>query len=130
MISSVMKAVNLQAMTFCSNWRQTGLAEENTNWGLAGNYIFTYHSCLVSVHNIEYLIMGIRCIYVSPITILCLLYVVGGDASLSSQLFPCLSSSLREGDSRSSTQKLNDLMEEFLESSARTNGNLGCFQSF
>ncbi|KAL8091818.1 tRNA-specific adenosine deaminase TAD1 [Apium graveolens] len=46
-----------------------------------------------------------------------------GDASLSSQLFPCLSSSLREGDSRSSTQKLNDLMEEFLESSVGTNGD-------
>ncbi|KAK1394096.1 A to I editase domain-containing protein [Heracleum sosnowskyi] len=46
-----------------------------------------------------------------------------GDASLSSQLFPCLSSSLREADSRSSTQKLNDLMEEFLESSVGTNGD-------
>ncbi|KAL1818582.1 hypothetical protein ACET3Z_013451 [Daucus carota] len=46
-----------------------------------------------------------------------------GDASLCSQIFPCLSSSLREGDSRSSTQKLNDLMEEFLESSVKTNGD-------
>lgn len=46
-----------------------------------------------------------------------------GDASLSSQLFPCLSSSLREGDSPSSTSKLNDLMEEFLESSTRNNGD-------
>lgn len=46
-----------------------------------------------------------------------------GDASLSSQLFPCLSNSLREGDSRSSTQKLNDLMEEYLQSSIRTNGD-------
>ncbi|KAM7508673.1 hypothetical protein LguiA_019126 [Lonicera macranthoides] len=45
-----------------------------------------------------------------------------GDASLNSQLFPCLSNSLREGDSPSSTSKLNDLIEEILESSARNNG--------
>ena len=49
--------------------------------------------------------------------------LVGGDASLNSQLFPCLNSSLKEGCSISSTSKLNDLMEEFLESSMKNNGN-------
>ncbi|KAK3029210.1 hypothetical protein RJ639_039290 [Escallonia herrerae] len=48
-----------------------------------------------------------------------------GDASLHSQLFPCLKDSLREADSPSSTIKLNNLMEEFLESSIRNNGNVG-----
>ncbi|KAK3016001.1 hypothetical protein RJ639_005948 [Escallonia herrerae] len=47
----------------------------------------------------------------------------GGDASLHSQLFPCLKNSLREADSPSSTSKLNNLMEEFLESSIRNNGD-------
>ncbi|KVH89113.1 Adenosine deaminase/editase [Cynara cardunculus var. scolymus] len=46
-----------------------------------------------------------------------------GDASLNSQLFPCLNSSLKEGCSISSTSKLNDLMEEFLESSMKNNGD-------
>ncbi|KAK2976537.1 hypothetical protein RJ640_023775, partial [Escallonia rubra] len=46
-----------------------------------------------------------------------------GDASLHSQLFPCLNNSLREADSPSSTSKLNNLMEEFLESSIRNNGD-------
>ncbi|KAL7591918.1 tRNA-specific adenosine deaminase TAD1 [Lactuca sativa] len=46
-----------------------------------------------------------------------------GDASLNSQLFPCLNSSIKEGCSISSTTKLNDLMEEFLESSMKNNGD-------
>ncbi|KAL4562707.1 hypothetical protein LXL04_026737 [Taraxacum kok-saghyz] len=49
--------------------------------------------------------------------------VGGGDASLNSQLFPCLNSSVKEGCSISSTTKLNDLMEEFLESSMKNNGD-------
>ncbi|KAI3701060.1 hypothetical protein L2E82_45703 [Cichorium intybus] len=47
----------------------------------------------------------------------------GRDASLNSQLFPCLNSSVKEGCSISSTTKLNDLMEAFLESSMRNNGD-------
>jgi tRNA-specific adenosine deaminase 1 len=46
-----------------------------------------------------------------------------GDASLSSQLFPCLNNSLREGDAASSTSKLNDLVEEILEFSSTNNGD-------
>ncbi|KAD3069144.1 hypothetical protein E3N88_37024 [Mikania micrantha] len=46
-----------------------------------------------------------------------------GDASLNSQLFPCLNSSVKEGCSISSTSKLNDLMEEYLESSMKNNGD-------
>ncbi|XP_071717675.1 tRNA-specific adenosine deaminase TAD1 [Rutidosis leptorrhynchoides] len=46
-----------------------------------------------------------------------------GDASLNSQLFPCLNSSNKEGCSLSSTSKLNDLMEEFLETSMKNNGD-------
>lgn len=46
-----------------------------------------------------------------------------GDASLYSQLLPCLNSSIREGHQPSSTSKLNDLMEEFLESSIKNNGD-------
>ncbi|XP_076893287.1 tRNA-specific adenosine deaminase TAD1-like [Bidens hawaiensis] len=46
-----------------------------------------------------------------------------GDASLNSQLFPCLNSSVKEGYAISSTSKLNDLMEEFLESSMKNNGD-------
>ncbi|KAJ0582274.1 putative tRNA(Ala)(adenine(37)) deaminase [Helianthus annuus] len=46
-----------------------------------------------------------------------------GDASLNSQLFPCLNSSVKEGCSISSTGKLNDLMEEILESAMKNNGD-------
>lgn len=46
-----------------------------------------------------------------------------GDASLNSQLLPCLNSSTKEGFAISSTTKLNDIMEEFLESSMKNNGD-------
>ncbi|GJT33706.1 adenosine deaminase/editase [Tanacetum coccineum] len=46
-----------------------------------------------------------------------------GDASLNSQLLPCLNSSSKEGFAISSTTKLNDMMEEFLESSMKNNGD-------
>ncbi|PWA65189.1 Adenosine deaminase/editase [Artemisia annua] len=46
-----------------------------------------------------------------------------GDASLNSQLLPCLNSSTKEGFAISSTTKLNDMMEEFLESSMKNNGD-------
>ncbi|PWA48639.1 golgin candidate 5 [Artemisia annua] len=48
-----------------------------------------------------------------------------GDASLNSQLLPCLNSSTKEGFAISSTTKLNDMMEEFLESSMKNNVILG-----
>nr|XP_043622128.1 tRNA-specific adenosine deaminase TAD1 [Erigeron canadensis] len=46
-----------------------------------------------------------------------------GDASLNSQILPCLNSSIKEGCAISSTSKLNDLMEEFLESAMKNNGD-------
>ena len=88
------------------------LVKEGTKWEQVANYTCTCHSCLVSPGDVLSLLLYL--LYRTLLSWLfnnCFLFLVGGDASLNSQLFPLQNISLREGDASSSSINVNDSLD-------------------